>query len=169
MSKVEDVAVINAQAQVILEEILNDPNRKVYQLWDGSLKIYSVNGRGAAFKKDGSFRGFIEKHKGKQSDSFKWSRVFVRRRDSEQKQKFWIELCSDLDFEGMVVDVSYNMQTVASINYDKGVEKMEVEMFPFGNDSQKTILPLQEFLDVLEKAKQLAIRCSKEDEAQEKK
>ncbi len=51
---------INRQGQVILEEILNDPNNKVYRMSDGSLKVYSSNGRGAAFKKDGSFNGFRE-------------------------------------------------------------------------------------------------------------
>lgn len=53
-------AEMNRRGQVILEEILNDPHNKVYQLKDGSLKVYSSNGRGAFFKNDGSFRGFIE-------------------------------------------------------------------------------------------------------------
>jgi len=51
---------INRQGQAILEEILNDPNNKVYRLKNGSLKVYSSNGRGAFFKNDKSFRGFIE-------------------------------------------------------------------------------------------------------------
>jgi hypothetical protein len=51
---------INKEGQFVLEKILNDPNKKVYRLADGSLKIYSADGRGAFFKQDGSFRGFIE-------------------------------------------------------------------------------------------------------------
>jgi hypothetical protein len=51
---------MNKRGQAILEEILNDPYNKVYQLEDGSIKIYSSNGRGAFYKKDGTFRGFIE-------------------------------------------------------------------------------------------------------------
>ncbi len=77
--------------------------------------------------------------------------------------KFSIEMCSDLDFEGMVIDISYNMQTFASINYDKGIDKMEIEISPFGKDLNKTIFPLEDFLTVLEKAKKLAIRCAEED------
>jgi hypothetical protein len=50
----------NEQGQLILEEILNDPNKQIYQMPNGSLKVYSSSGRGAFFKKDGSFRGFIE-------------------------------------------------------------------------------------------------------------
>lgn len=51
---------INRQGQMILEEILNDPKNKVYQFSDGSLKVYAPNGRGASFKQDGTFKGFIE-------------------------------------------------------------------------------------------------------------
>lgn len=53
-------AEINKRGQMILEEILNDPKNKVYQFPDGSLKVYSPNGRGVSYKKDGSFKGFIE-------------------------------------------------------------------------------------------------------------
>ncbi len=54
-------AQINKQGQTILEEIIDDPLHTVYQQSDGSLKIFSKNGRGAYFKKDCSFRGFLEK------------------------------------------------------------------------------------------------------------
>ncbi len=80
-------------------------------------------------------------------------------------EKFSIELCSDVDFEGMVVDISYNMQTVASINYDKGVNRMEIKMIPFGCDARGLIFPLQDFMAILEKAKQIAIRCAEEDKS----
>ncbi len=52
---------INKQGQMILEEILSDPHNKIYQLQDGSLKVYASSGRGAFFKKDGTLRGFIER------------------------------------------------------------------------------------------------------------
>jgi hypothetical protein len=51
---------INSRGQTILEELLCDPNKKIYPLPNGDVKVYSSNGRGAYFKKDGSFRGFIE-------------------------------------------------------------------------------------------------------------
>ena len=53
-------AEMNKRGQMILEEILNDSKNNVYQFSDGSLKVYSPNGRGASFRKDGSFKGFIE-------------------------------------------------------------------------------------------------------------
>lgn len=40
---------------------------------------------------------------------------------------FCIKLCSDLDFEGMVVDVCFDDRTVATINYDKGIDNLKVE------------------------------------------
>ncbi|GAB4192657.1 MAG: hypothetical protein Tsb0015_15010 [Simkaniaceae bacterium] len=55
-----DPPQINRQGQMILEEILNDPKNKVYQFSDGSLKVYAPNGRGVSFKKDGTFKGFVE-------------------------------------------------------------------------------------------------------------
>jgi len=52
---------MNRRGQMILEEILDDPNNQVYRLKNGGIKVYSSNGRGASFEKDGSFRGFVEK------------------------------------------------------------------------------------------------------------
>lgn len=51
---------INRQGQMVLEEILNDPKNKIYQFSDGSLKVYAPNGGGVSFKKDGTFKGFVE-------------------------------------------------------------------------------------------------------------
>lgn len=80
------------------------------------------------------------------------------------KKKLTIEMSSNLDFEGMVIDISCNMMTIASINYDKGIENMEIEFFPFGNGVEKIILPMRDFVCVLEKAQQLALKCAKEDQ-----
>lgn len=79
--------------------------------------------------------------------------------------RFLIEICSDVDFEGMVVDVSYDMQTIASINYDKGVNSMEIEIAPYSNGDKKTVFPLTDFLEVLERAKKIALRCAQEDQS----
>ena len=79
------------------------------------------------------------------------------------EKKLTIEMCSDLDFEGMVIDVRYDTHPIASINYDKGINNMEVEFCLFGGDFQKITLPLQDFLDVMEKAKKLALKCAEED------
>ena len=66
-------------------------------------------------------------------------------------KKFSIEMCSDLDFEGMVIDISY----------EKGIDNMEIEIRPI---LDKLIFSLGDFFVALEKAKQLAIKCAKEDE-----
>ena len=72
---------------------------------------------------------------------------------------FSVELCGDLDFEGMVVDISYEKQPIVSINYDKGVNNIEIRMF-----SMKAVtFSLNDFISVLENANKLAIKCAKED------
>jgi len=43
---------------------------------------------------------------------------------------FSIELCGGLDFEGMVIDVTYNKETVAYINYENGIDNIEIEIPP---------------------------------------
>lgn len=80
--------------------------------------------------------------------------------------KLSIELCGDLDFEGMLLDITYNGEAIASINYEEGIDNMEIELLP---KSEEIVFPLEEFLLVLEKAKKLAIKCAKEDEDFKKK
>jgi len=43
---------------------------------------------------------------------------------------FRVRTCSDLDYEGIVVDIIYNNSTVATIKQDKGVENIEIKIFP---------------------------------------
>ncbi len=81
-------------------------------------------------------------------------------------KNFSIELCGDLDFEGMVVDVTYNKETIASINYEKGIDNIEIEI---PSKPEKCVFPLTDFFLILEKAKKLAIKCAKEDEELRKK
>ncbi|MGB7128287.1 MAG: hypothetical protein WBD50_04260 [Candidatus Rhabdochlamydia sp.] len=83
-------------------------------------------------------------------------------------KKFRITLCSDLDFEGMVIDVCFDNQPVAILNYEKGIDNIEIQILSQNTDSQECIFPLQDFLNVLEKAKKLVIQCAKEDELREK-
>ena len=54
-------AEMNRRGQKILEEILDHPDNQVYRLKNGGMKVYSPDGRGVNFEKDGSFRGFVEK------------------------------------------------------------------------------------------------------------
>lgn len=79
------------------------------------------------------------------------------------KKKFLIETCSDLKYEGMVVDISFDNQRIATINYDKGIDNLEVELFSSEDGPSKCIFSLSDFLEILEKAKDIAIQCAKED------
>lgn len=78
-------------------------------------------------------------------------------------KKFTIEACSDCDFEGMVVDVCYDMETIASINYDKGIDNLEIRLSDSLYTKGNIGFPLEIFLQVLEKAKKIATRYAKED------
>lgn len=52
----------NNQGQFHLDDILTDPKGSfITEFKNGDFKIYSRDGRGAYFRNDGSFRGFIEK------------------------------------------------------------------------------------------------------------
>lgn len=83
-------------------------------------------------------------------------------------KKFSITLFGDLDFEGMIVEVCFDNQVIATCNYEKGIDNIEIQILSQNEDSQEFIFPLQDFLNVLEKAKNLVIQCAKEDELREK-
>jgi hypothetical protein len=76
---------------------------------------------------------------------------------------FHIEMCSGVDIEGMVIYINHKKKVIASITYEKGIDNMEIEFFPFGKSEIHQIYSLNEFLGSLEKAKQLAIKCAEED------
>ena len=76
---------------------------------------------------------------------------------------FSLKTCSDVDREGMVVFICYNDQLIAEINYENGIEKMEIEVFCGKGNLLSGPFLLNDFLSILEKAKQLAIRLAKED------
>jgi hypothetical protein len=63
----------------------------------------------------------------------------------------------------MILDVKYDMLTIASINYEKGIDSMEIELLPFGGEDKKIIFSLDDFLNTLIKAKEVAKSCAKED------
>ncbi len=76
-------------------------------------------------------------------------------------KKILIEICGDLDFEGMVVDISCGNQIIAEINYEKGIDNMEIEIA--SSEDPSRIFPLDGFFKILEGAKQLAIKCANGD------
>jgi len=77
-------------------------------------------------------------------------------------KKFIVELVSDVDYEGMVVEVSFENFILARLNYDKGVDNIEMEI-P-SNSSHSIIFPLDGYLECIEKAKEILIRCYNEDQ-----
>lgn len=78
-------------------------------------------------------------------------------------KRFCIKLCSDVDFEGMVLDICFDDQPIAMVNYDKGINKIEIEVLSKRESSFNPIFYLQDFIDILEEAKILAIQCAEED------
>lgn len=83
------------------------------------------------------------------------------------RKRFLIETCSNSNYEGMVVDISFNNQRIAMINYDKGIDNVEIGILSSGEESSGCAFPLKDFFNILEEAKQIAIRCAKEDEHRE--
>src|SRR3990167_962112 len=75
---------------------------------------------------------------------------------------FCTKICSDVDREGMIVIICYDDQIVAEINYEKGIDNMEIEIILSREGSPKRAFLLNDFFIVLDKAKQLAIQCAKE-------
>lgn len=65
---------------------------------------------------------------------------------------FDIRICSDLDHEEIVVDLYFDNSTLAMINQDQGLEKLEVELFPPPNQTS-WVLPFNELVEILSKAK----------------
>lgn len=77
---------------------------------------------------------------------------------------FHTKLCSDVDYEGMVIDIYFDDERISSLNYDKGIDNLEIEILWGTKDTPRRIFPLNEFFEILEKAKKLALKCAKEDE-----
>ena len=76
------------------------------------------------------------------------------------KKYFKIRFCSDLDYEGMVVDIVYKNNTLLTLYLDKGVDNIEIKLYaPQKNEFWD--FPYNEFIDVLEKAKNELIRINK--------
>ena len=85
------------------------------------------------------------------------------------KKGFCTKILGDIDLEGMVILVCYDDQVIAEINYEKGIDNMEIEIVSSQEGFPKRIFSLDGFFKILEEAKQLAIKCAKEDEERVKK
>ena len=76
------------------------------------------------------------------------------------KDKFRIRICSDLDYEEMVADISYENQTVATITQENGINKMEIEIFSLEGGKPWRFL-LSDFIKNIELARKRLIEMQK--------
>lgn len=77
---------------------------------------------------------------------------------------FCTKILGDIDLEGMVILICHDDQIIAEINYEKGIDDMEIEIVSSEEGFPKRIFSLGGFFKILEEAKQIAIKCAKEDE-----
>lgn len=77
--------------------------------------------------------------------------------------KFEIRVCSDLDYEEMVIDILYEREAVALISQENGIENMAIEILPF-EEKHNLELPLDGFMEILQKAKERLIKIQRSNE-----
>ncbi len=82
-------------------------------------------------------------------------------------KRFTIELSSNLNFERMVVYISCGDQELFLLNYDRGIDNIEVEVLPNTMNKNIYMFSLEDFLDVITKAKEILIKCAEEDKSRE--
>lgn len=69
------------------------------------------------------------------------------------KKNLRIRLCSDLDYGEMVADICYENNTVATTIQEKGINNMEIKIFPPPEGKPAWNLSLAQFQKMLEEAK----------------
>lgn len=72
---------------------------------------------------------------------------------------FKIRICSDLDYEGMVVDIVYRNITIATLNQDKGVENIEIKLY-LSQTKKQLEISYKEFMKILEEAKKILLQVN---------
>lgn len=72
---------------------------------------------------------------------------------------FKLEICSDLEYEGMIVDILYKNDLIATLNQDMGMENIVIKLFQIQNEFLN--FSYKDFLEILEKAKKLLIEINK--------
>ncbi|MFA6119336.1 MAG: hypothetical protein WC688_05415 [Parachlamydiales bacterium] len=78
-------------------------------------------------------------------------------------KNFNLEICSDLNYEGLVVDISYKNDLIATLNQDKDIDNIEIKLYSIKVGTSLK-LSYKDFVDVLEKAKKLLIEINKKNE-----
>lgn len=82
----------------------------------------------------------------------------------DERNKLCTKILSDIDLEGMLILICFEDQILAEINYEKGIDKMEIEIIPPKEVSFQYKYSLEDFLQILDDAKQLAIECYQADQ-----
>ncbi|MCP5505724.1 MAG: hypothetical protein H7A38_02445 [Chlamydiales bacterium] len=78
---------------------------------------------------------------------------------------FSITLCSDLDYEGMVVDIKYGKTRIALAHYDKGIDAIEIIWFSNNISENKQSYPLSDLVETLNNAYNMLRKCALEDQS----
>lgn len=74
---------------------------------------------------------------------------------------FTVEICSDLDYEEMVADISYENQTIAIITQERGIEDMEIVLLYPNAEITSRNFPLNGFIEAITFAKKRLILMKK--------
>ena len=76
--------------------------------------------------------------------------------------RFIVELSSDLNYEEMVVYISLDEEHIATLNCEKGIDNLELELFPV-NAKKKILIPFEDYLSALVFARKTLIQSQKKD------
>jgi len=71
----------------------------------------------------------------------------------EIEKNFTVKLCSDCDFKELVADIYWKDHPFGMLNYDKGPENIEIEIYPPPEGHVSWNFSLKEYINVLETAK----------------
>jgi hypothetical protein len=66
---------------------------------------------------------------------------------------FVIKICSDCDFEELVADIYWKNYPFAMLNYDKGPENIEIELYSPPEGKASWSFSFKECVEVFEEAK----------------
>lgn len=81
------------------------------------------------------------------------------------KPKFSLAICSDLDYEDMVIDISWENEMIAILDQEKGPNHKEIELLPLAI-LKNFKFSFNEFRKYLDKAEQLLDKSKKLPEQQ---
>ncbi len=75
--------------------------------------------------------------------------------------KFHVRVCSDLDYEEMVADISYENHFIAIVSQEKGMDNMEIEILFAENAKNKMAFLLEDFIEAITVAKKSLIKMQR--------